>query len=50
MEVKINIEKEFERLLSNLLMKYRSIIVDYEIFLDELDQDFYLVSILVSVV
>lgn len=36
MEVKINVEKEFERQLRKLTKKYRSIIDDYETFLDEL--------------
>ena len=39
MEVKINIEKEFERQLRKLAKKYRSIIDDYETFLDELEKD-----------
>lgn len=41
MEVKINIEKEFERQLRKLAKKYRSIIDDYETFLDELEKDPY---------
>ena len=40
MEVKINIE-EFERQLRKLAKKYRSIIDDYETFLDELEKDPY---------
>ena len=41
MEVKINVEKEFERQLRKLAKKYRSIIDDYETFLDELEKDLY---------
>ena len=41
MEVKINIEREFERQLRKLAKKYRSIIDDYETFLDELEKDPY---------
>ena len=41
MEVKINVEKEFERQLRKLTKKYRSIIDDYETFLDELEKDPY---------
>lgn len=41
MEVKINVEKEFERQLRKLIKKYRSIIDDYETFLNELEKDPY---------
>ena len=39
MEVKINVEKEFERQLRKLIKKYRSIIDDYDTFLNELEKD-----------
>ena len=41
MEVKINVEKEFERQLRKLIKKYRSIIDDYDTFLNELEKDPY---------
>ena len=41
MEVKINVEKEFERQFRKLTKKYRSIIDDYEAFLNELEKDPY---------
>ena len=41
MEVKINVEKEFERQFRKLTKKYRSIIDDYETFLNELEKDPY---------
>ena len=41
MEVKINVEKEFERQFRKLTKKYRSIIDDYETFLNELEMDPY---------
>ena len=41
MEVKINVEKEFERQFRKLTKMYRSIIDDYETFLIELEKDPY---------
>ena len=41
MEVRISVEKEFERQLRKLTKKYRSIIDDYETFLNELEMDPY---------
>lgn len=41
MEVRISVEKEFERQLRKLTKKYRSIIDDYETFLDELEKNPY---------
>ncbi len=41
MKVQIYTEKEFERQLRKLAKKYRSIIKDYDAFLDELEKDPY---------
>ena len=41
MEVRISVEKEFERQLRKLTKKYRSIIDDYETFLNELEKNPY---------
>ena len=41
MEVRISVEKEFDRQLRKLTKKYRSIIDDYETFLNELEKDPY---------
>ena len=41
MEVRISVEKEFERQFRKLTKKYRSIIDDFETFLNELEMDPY---------
>ena len=41
MVIRIDVEKEFERQLRKLAKKYRSIIDDYEAFLDELEKEPY---------